>query len=107
MIARTVLFSLFLGAFLTACGSSKPSERQARQAVVTMIERDMSTDVRRVKSFRLGSCQSAQGAPGVVCDVSAEFDIETGSSRQPTIAVPIQGAMRFSKVNGTWRATHR
>lgn len=107
MSGRLLIVSLTAALLLTACGSSKPSERQARSAMVDMIEREMSSDVRQVKRFNLGNCRDAQGAPGVVCDVDAELEVETGVARQPAIPVPIQGAFRFSKVDGSWRASAR
>ncbi|MCW0403230.1 hypothetical protein [Xanthomonas sacchari] len=85
---------------LTAC-SGKPSNDNAKQALVTLLEQSGAGRVSDIRDFELSGCVEAEGADGYRCDTRGQVVLEIAGRQVP---VPVNKNLRYAKADGTWRA---
>ncbi|MGQ5247954.1 hypothetical protein ACULL3_07280 [Xanthomonas arboricola pv. corylina] len=85
---------------LTAC-SGKPSNSNARQALVTLLQQSGAGQVTDIQNFELSGCVEAEGAEGYRCDTRGHVVLEIAGRQVP---VPVSKNLRYAKADGNWRA---
>ncbi|XQA60688.1 hypothetical protein ACM9XD_14880 [Xanthomonas sacchari] len=85
---------------LTAC-SGKPSNDNAKQALVTLLEQSGAGRVSGIRDFELTGCTKAEDADGYRCDTRGQVVLEIAGRQVP---VPVNKNLRYAKADGTWRA---
>ena len=85
---------------LTAC-SSKPSEAEARQALADLMAQSASAPVITIEGFTLTGCTRAEDPDGYRCDTRSTVVLDMMGNRVP---VPVDKSLRYTKVDGAWRA---
>ncbi len=85
---------------LTAC-SSKPSEKEARQALADLMAQSASAPVVTIDGFTLTGCTRAEDADGYRCDTRGTVILDMMGNRVP---LPVDKNLSYAKANGAWRA---
>jgi len=85
---------------LTAC-SSKPSEKEARQALADLMAQSASAPVVTINGFTLTGCKRAEGTDGYRCDTRGTVVLDMMGNRVP---LPVDKNLRYAKTGDTWRA---
>lgn len=85
---------------LTAC-SSKPSEKEARQALADLMAQSASAPVVTIEGFTLTGCNKADDTDGYRCDTRGTVIMDMAGNRVP---LPVDKNLRYMKVDGAWRA---
>ncbi|UVH73995.1 hypothetical protein [Stenotrophomonas maltophilia] len=100
MNARFPLAGLAIALTLSACGGP-PSNSDAQEALVTLLEQSGAGHIADVPEFQLNGCVEAKDAAGYRCDTSGKVTLDIGGRRVP---VPIGKNLRYAKEDGVWRA---
>ncbi|MEN5291155.1 hypothetical protein [Stenotrophomonas lactitubi] len=85
---------------LTAC-SGKPSEGEAKQALADLMAQSASATVVMIDGFTLTGCNKADDTDGYRCDTRGTVIMDMAGNRVP---LPVDKNLRYTKVDGTWRA---
>lgn len=88
---------------LSACSSSKPSDKEAQAAISTVFAQQSGgrMTVTDFRDFKLTGCHKADPADGVICDVGGTVVLDILGTTQER---PFVKPLRFSKASGTWMA---
>jgi len=100
---RTTLLALSTTLALSACGSSQPSEAEAKAALSAEFVRLMgaTVEVQDFQDFAVRNCRKAESTDDVVCDLGGAVVLTIAGTSQTR---PFTGPVRFSKASGTWTA---
>lgn len=100
---RTALLALSTALALSACGSSQPSDAEAKAATSAEFVRLMgaTVEVQDFQDFEVRNCRKAESTDDVVCDLGGAVVLSIAGTPQ---AHPFTGPVRFSKASGTWTA---
>ena len=94
------LVALTMALGLTAC-SGKPSNDNAKQALVTLLQQSGAGQVTDIRDFELTGCTKAEESDGYRCDTRGQVVLEIAGRQVP---VPLSKNLRYAKADGTWRA---
>ncbi|MBB4758678.1 hypothetical protein XarjCFBP7653_04510 [Xanthomonas arboricola] len=94
------LVALTMALGLSAC-SGKPSNDNAKQALVTLLQQSGADQVTDVQNFELSSCVQAEGADGYRCDTRSQAVLNIEGRQVP---IPVSKNLRYAKESGIWRA---